>query len=115
MIIVDENVDQRYIDLLIAHGHDIYLIRDYHQGISDRQVIELALNKKAWVLTEDKDFGELVFSHNINDCSIILLRYKKVEHGDIAKQLIKVLNDYLDQPGRYFFTITKRKIRFRNI
>jgi predicted nuclease of predicted toxin-antitoxin system len=115
MIIIDENVDQILIDKLDREGYEIISIRDYEPGISDRKVIEIAIAKKGLVLTEDRDFGELVFSHNIKDCSIIFLRYDKPDYIQIEKNILKVLDGYYRQKGHFFITITARKIRIKKI
>ena len=64
MIIVDENVDQVLIEQLDLQNYDLLLIREYNPGLSDKEVIQLAKEKKGIIITEDKDFGELVFSHD---------------------------------------------------
>lgn len=74
MIIIDENVGQELINQLVGFGHEVYSIREHQQGISDNLVIEIAKLKKGVLITEDKDFGELIFSHDIKDCSVIFLR-----------------------------------------
>ena len=68
MIIVDENVDQVLIEQLDSQNYDLLLIREYNPGLSDKEVIKLAKEKKSIIITEDKDFGELVFSHDVKDC-----------------------------------------------
>lgn len=95
--------------------YEVFSIRKHHPGISDRKVIELVKRKKGILVTEDKDFGELVFSHNIKDCSVILLRYSKSDFEQIKRNLLKVLEIYYNNPGHYFITITKNKTRIRNI
>jgi len=115
MIIIDENVDKVLIDRLNKENYEIISICELHTGISDREVIEIAKSKKGFVLTEDKDFGELVFSHNIKDCSIIFLRYNKPDYEQLEKNIIKILQDYYEKPGHFFITITKNKIKIRKI
>ncbi len=116
MIIIDENVDQILVDKLLASkNYKIISIKESKRGISDREVIELAKSKKGLIITEDKDFGELVFSHNIKDCSVIFLRYDKIDYGQIEKNILKVLDNYYNNPCHYFITITKNKIRVRKI
>ena len=65
MIIINENVDQVLIDRLRTENFETFSIRHQHAGISDRKVINIAKEKKGLIITEDKDFGELVFSYNI--------------------------------------------------
>ncbi len=109
MIILDENVDQAIIDRLVEEKFETFSIREHQPGITDKQVINIAKSKRGFIITEDKDFGELVFSHNIKDCSVILLRYNKIDYDNISENLLKVLTDYYDKPGHYFMTITKKK------
>jgi predicted nuclease of predicted toxin-antitoxin system len=43
-------------------GLEYYSIRENCAGITDKEVIEVAKSKKGLIVTEDKDFGELIFS-----------------------------------------------------
>jgi predicted nuclease of predicted toxin-antitoxin system len=115
MIVVDENVDQLLIDKLKSEMPDVISIRQDYASVSDREVIKIAKVHKAVVITEDKDFGELVFASNIRGCSIILLRYDNPDTNQIAQNIFKVLDYYKDNNGHFFTTITARKIRTRKI
>ncbi|MDZ7719059.1 MAG: DUF5615 family PIN-like protein [Balneolaceae bacterium] len=116
MIVIDENVDQVLINMLNGLEYEFYSIRDHSPGINDREVIEVVEKNKAILLTEDKDFGELVFAHNIRSCSVILLRYHKNDYKEIFKNIRKALKMYeRDNNPLIFFTITKEKIRMRRI
>lgn len=115
MITADENVGQDLINELVELGYEVYSIREHQPGISDRMVIETVKSKKGFLLTEDKDFGELIFSHGIRDCSVIFLRYNKQDIEQINKNIIKTLESYYRNKGHFFITITKDKIRIRKI
>ncbi|TVR36123.1 MAG: hypothetical protein EA390_00970 [Balneolaceae bacterium] len=115
MIVTDENIDQFLINHLDTMAYEVFSIRKHCPGISDREVIKLVKTKKALLITEDKDFGELVFAHNIKDCSVILLRYEKSDFEQIKKNLVKALQIYYKDPHHYFITITKDKTRVRNL
>ena len=115
MIIIDENVDQAFIDRLNKENYEIIDIKERQPGVSDKGVIKIAKSKGGLVITEDKDFGELVFSHNIRGCSIILLRYNKPDCDLVEKNIIKVLVNYYENPEHFFITITPTKIRIRKI
>lgn len=115
MITADENVGQDLIDQLVELGYEVYSIREHLPGISDRKVIETVKSKKGFLITEDKDFGELIFSHGIRDCSVIFLRYNKQDIEQINKNIIKTLESYYWNRGHFFITITKDKIRIRKI
>ena len=115
MIIIDENVDQVLVDRLENENFALYSIRKHHRGISDREIIEIAKAKEGFIVTEDKDFGELVFSYNINNCSVILLRYGKIDYDVITNNFLRVLKDYYEKPGHFFYNDHKEKIRIKKL
>jgi predicted nuclease of predicted toxin-antitoxin system len=115
LIIIDENIDRKIIQSLIDAGFEVLSIKERYPGISDKEIIELARSSNGIVLTEDKDFGELVFSYQISDCSVIFLRYKKTETREIIKALIHTIGIFITKPGLFFITITSSKIRVRSI
>ncbi len=115
MIIFDENVDQWIIDRILEQGYEVYSIREYRAGISDREVIDITGSKKGVLVTEDKDFGELVFSHNLKNCSVILLRYNKSDIEQVVRNIVKILERQLRVPAHYFYTISKGKVRSRKM
>jgi predicted nuclease of predicted toxin-antitoxin system len=115
MIIFDENIEVHWIQLIKNDGLEYFSIRESCFGISDREVIEIAKSKKGLIVTEDKDFGELVFSHGIQNVSVLFMRYDQPEYSQIEHYFLKCIKDYLDNPHPCFITITKNKIRIRTI
>ncbi|MCB9185961.1 MAG: DUF5615 family PIN-like protein [Flavobacteriales bacterium] len=111
MIIADENIDQHLIDFLTEKGFDILSIRVEHSGISDLEVIEVVKENKGVLLTEDKDFGELVFAHGFSGVAVVFLRYSKAETEQIKKNLLVVLEKYYPSEDNFFITITPAKTR----
>jgi predicted nuclease of predicted toxin-antitoxin system len=75
MILADENILSYTIDSLRANGHDVFSIKESLRGCTDVSIANLFLNPSRIILTEDKDFGEIAFSKNINLTGCILLRY----------------------------------------
>ena len=62
LIIVDESTDARITNALVSSGYDIFSIQQMMQGIDDSDIIKMSVEKDAFILTEDKDFGdEIVF------------------------------------------------------
>ena len=57
--VIDENVDYGITSILKKQGLDVYSIQDNNPGISDEQVLKIANDLNAVLITEDKDFGEL--------------------------------------------------------
>ncbi len=111
MIIFDENIEAHWIHLIKKSKLDYFSIRENGSGISDREVIEIAKNKKGLIVTEDKDFGELVFSHGIKGVSVLFMRYDQPQYEQIESYFMKCIEDYLNNPSPCFITISKSKIR----
>jgi predicted nuclease of predicted toxin-antitoxin system len=91
MIIADENVDFSIIKAIRNLGIEVCSVSESHSGISDPQVIQLSLDSKQIILTEDKDFGEWVYAHNITGISVIFLRYDFSETAAIRSILVELL------------------------
>lgn len=94
MIIADENLHQLFIDQLITAGFDVFSIRDKLGGIPDYEVASFARYKKGLLITEDKDFGELVYAHNLRGVSIVFLRYDKTDLERVGSNLLKIVEQY---------------------
>jgi predicted nuclease of predicted toxin-antitoxin system len=60
--LADESCDGAVVRAMREAGHDVTSVRDTMRGASDRSVLDAALSERRLLLTEDKDFGELVFA-----------------------------------------------------
>jgi predicted nuclease of predicted toxin-antitoxin system len=72
--LADEWVAAPLVALLRAHGHDVLYVAEAAVGLSDADVIALALREKRLLLTEDKDFGDLVFRRERTVPGVALMR-----------------------------------------
>ena len=77
--------------------------------LSDEDILEISYKEKRILITNDKDFGELVYKDYRNTFSIILLR---VEKNDVVENLI---TKHKDKNENKFIVANKNKIRFINI
>ena len=77
----DESVELRLSHSLKAQGHDVKtIITDYASSIEDAEVLKIAWSEQRILITNDKDFGELVFLYHHPHTGVILLRLKR-ENG----------------------------------
>ena len=72
--LVDEGVDRQIVDQLRQDGHSVLYIAEMAPGIADDEVLEIANERGALLLTSDKDFGELVYRQERLTSGVILLR-----------------------------------------
>lgn len=113
MIIADENIDHSLIEATRMAGFDVYSVYEQQRGINDESVIELSRNPPRLILTEDKDFGEWVFAHNVRDISVLLIRYDFRETELMKQRLLQVLSERFNELIGKFTTLTVQKIRVR--
>jgi len=52
-------------------GHDVVAIAEVAKGATDEQVLERAVNEKRVLITEDRDFGELVYARGRSSAGVI--------------------------------------------
>lgn len=62
------------VDALRAAGHDVVYVAELASGITDDDAIALAHEDLRILLTEDKDFGELVVRWRRSIPGLVLLR-----------------------------------------
>jgi predicted nuclease of predicted toxin-antitoxin system len=60
--LADECVAAPLVNSLRAAGHDVTYVAEVAASLGDTDVIALAMRENRVLLTEDKDFGDLVFS-----------------------------------------------------
>ena len=72
--LADECVAAPLVASLRSHGHDVLYVAEAAAGLNDADVITLAMREKRILLTEDKDFGDLVFRRERKVPGLVLLR-----------------------------------------
>jgi predicted nuclease of predicted toxin-antitoxin system len=73
--LADESCDLAIIHGLRANGHDVIAVSEVTPRAEDSEVIRLAVREKRILLTDDKDFGRLVYSHGQKTLGVISLRF----------------------------------------
>ena len=74
-MIVKENVTRTVIDELRQRGHDVISVKESMRGEGDNVILARAEVEQRFVVTHDKDFGELAFRFRLPaTCGIVLLR-----------------------------------------
>lgn len=73
--LADESCDFSVVRALRAADHDVVAVAEFAGGSDDAVIMENALREKRILLTEDKDFGQLVYAHSHQSGGVILIRY----------------------------------------
>jgi uncharacterized protein with PIN domain len=73
--VADESCAGPVVRALREAGHDVIAIADIAKGATDEQVLERAVNEKRVFITEDRDFGELVYARDRSSAGVVLVRF----------------------------------------
>ena len=113
--LLDQSTDARIIPYLKQLGHDATQIRrTYPQSLPDPEVLSLALQEKRILITDDRDFGELVFRLQQPHAGVIFLRLGTYAPLSLKTERISfVLTHYSDQLYQ-FLVVTKERVRIRS-
>ena len=114
-LLADENVNFKIVEYLKGKGIDIVSLLELERGISDYEVIKLAKSLNTIILTEDSDFGTWAFSLKEEINGVIYIRYKPEEYLEIAENIVFIVNQHDEKLYKKFTTITRNKIRYRDI
>ena len=114
-LLADENIDQRLVSSLRLAGISVYSVAESSPGITDEEVMRLSENLGALILTDDKDFGEIVFRKQRSCRGIVLLRLTGVDYSRKADHVIKVIDRYGSEMIGKFVVITAERVRMRKL
>ena len=107
--LADESCDFAVVRALRSAGHDVIVVSEISPGAEDAQVLNLASQQERIVITEDKDFGQIVFAFGKSTRGVIFLRYPVSVHLKIAKEVVNLVKRHgkkligcftVVQPGR---------------
>jgi predicted nuclease of predicted toxin-antitoxin system len=80
-LLADECCAASLVSALRADGHDVLYALETFPGASDDEILARAFTEHRILLTEDKDFGELVYRLGRPAQGIVLLRFDVVDRA----------------------------------
>ena len=113
--LADENIHADLIVWLRSAGHDVVYAAESLSGDPDEVLLEIAHREERILLTDDKDFGDLVFHRKLSSQGILLIRLSSPRIEDRLRRLSELwgaIEPYLE--GR-FVVIGDKKVRTRPI
>jgi predicted nuclease of predicted toxin-antitoxin system len=112
-LFIDENVSRLVVDRLRLDGHDLTLAQDVAFGRPDRELLALALQLGAIILTEDTDFGELVMRERLPSAGVILLRLSGMARSLQPEYIAQTLATHATAVDGSFTVVTPTNVRIR--
>lgn len=112
-ILADENIEGEIVAALREAGHSVSDIKEISPGVEDHNILEIAKNLDSILLTNDKDFGELIYRDSLESNGVILLRFGKLEINEKIELLLGVLEERESEIDGAFTVITTTGVRIR--
>jgi len=93
-LLANENFPLKSADILRSKGFDVTTVGVEFQGISDREVMEIAIREERTIVTFDRHYGELIFRHGYRPAAgVIYLRWRKFSPEEPGRYLADLLTN----------------------
>jgi predicted nuclease of predicted toxin-antitoxin system len=112
-LVADECVDFGIIRELRIHGVEVFSICEEAGSIQDTDVLSIANEQNIILLTEDKDFGELVFRLKLPNHGVVLVRMIKSTRQEKIEKVVEIILQHYKQLENAFSLITDEKVKIR--
>ncbi|MBI3036189.1 DUF5615 family PIN-like protein [Candidatus Woesearchaeota archaeon] len=113
LFLVDESTGKMLAALLAGAGHDVVFAGDIMPSASDEEVLAKAESEGRILISDDKDFGELVVRMQKPSTGVILLRTLGINPKIRADTVIKIVNG-TEMKGRLVI-VREGRIRIRKL
>jgi predicted nuclease of predicted toxin-antitoxin system len=111
--LADENVSRRVIERLRGGGHDVISIAETRSGATDTIVLNAADAEDRILVTEDRDFGEMIIRQRLEICGMILLELDRLSNATEADTVAEVVSTHADRLLGNLVVIEPGRIRIR--
>ena len=111
--LADVNIEKALVDYLKNNGYDVIWIPDYNCRLKDEDLLILANIENRILITNDTDFGELIFNQRKISAGIILIRIKGQKVSKKLDVLRKLLINYSEKIKNHYIVISDKRIRIK--
>lgn len=111
--LVDESTGKILFDNLSSKGFDAKFVTSIMPSATDEAILNFAEKEKRILITNDKDFGELIFRLKRPYFGVILLRLKQDNPKNRKDYLFYLLENFADSLENRFIVVSENKVRIR--
>ncbi len=112
-LLADECLDSNIVAQLRQDGHSVLYVAEMEPGIADEIVLERANSHNALLVTEDKDFGELVYRQGLVHLGVVLVRLQGLSSAIRAKIVADAFALHGGEMSNAFTAISPGLVRIR--
>jgi len=109
--LADECCDFAAVRALRTEGFDVLSVAEASAGADDERVIAMALQERRILLTEDKDFGQLVFAAGRKSLGVVLLRFPASARSAVGARMLELVRKHADRLTGSFVVLQPERVR----
>ena len=114
-ILADECCPRAVVDALRVAGIDVRYAAETDSRSPDTDLLRLANDEARIIVTEDFDFGDLLFRDRLPSLGAIILFLPELGPGERAKRLLDVVNSSQLDFANKLTIVEKRRVRQREL
>jgi predicted nuclease of predicted toxin-antitoxin system len=108
----DECVHGYIVQKLKAAGHDVVLVTDIFPSSDDEPILSLARQERRILLTQDSDFGEMIFrDHFSGAAGIVFLRMRFDPIDLVWQRLETAISELGENLLGHYVVVSANRIR----
>jgi len=113
--LADESCAAPVVRALREAGHDVVAIAQIAPGASDEQVLEMAMSEGRVLITEDRDFGQLVFARAAPTTGVILVRFPNSARAAKATTVVEAVKRLGPRLSGSFAVVEPGRVRISEL
>lgn len=112
--LADESCDFAVVRALRSEGYDVVAVSESTSQSVDSDLIVQSAVEKRILLTEDKDFGRLVFVDGLESAGVILIRFPGNARGQLVTTIVNLVRDQGEKLTRAMTVVEPAHVRIRS-
>jgi len=110
--LVDECTGSKVARWLRDESHEVFSAFDEARGMADDDILTKAFSEDWILITNDKDFGEMIFRERREHHGVIFMRLDDERAANKIEVLRRLLAGYAEKLPEQFVVVTETKVRF---
>ena len=113
--LADESCDFALVRALRAARFDVVAVVEQSPGATDERIIELARSESRILLTEDRDFGRLVFAAGHPTSGVIFIRFPAGHRAELPSRVLDLVGREAGRLATSFTVVGPGRIRITTL
>ena len=111
--LADESLEYSIVLYLRKSGYDVVSVAEDFPSEKDKVILKRAYREDRIIITNDKDFSDLVFLNKLGHKGVVLLRFRSENVETKIEFLESFLKNYSSKIANKFTVVDESKIRIR--